>query len=215
MQCNEFLRQAESWMDGQQDPAAAAHLQACPACAALVADLDAIHQSASVLAEVEPPARVWVSLRNQLEVEGLIHEPAALPAVPARRRVFFGLRPALASAYLAAVLVFGGFLAYRGGNLPGLLPAESPANALGDDHGVMLELASLARQTAPEMHEHNPAVQAAYRQNLQIVDNAIAMCEKTIKEQPRNEMARDHLLSAYQQKAELLASMSERGARGD
>jgi hypothetical protein len=37
------------------------------------------------------------------------------------------------------------------------------------------------------------------------------MCEKSVREEPENELARDYLYGAYQQKADLLAEMSERG----
>ena len=51
--------------------------------------------------------------------------------------------------------------------------------------------------------------------NLAIVDNNIALCEKSVREEPENEIARDYLYEAYQQKADLLAQMTERGARAD
>ena len=41
-------------------------------------------------------------------------------------------------------------------------------------------------------------------QNLAIVDNYIALCEKSVSEEPENEVARDYLYEAYQQKADLL-----------
>ena len=56
---------------------------------------------------------------------------------------------------------------------------------------------------------------ATFRDSLEIVDKFIALCDKTVREEPRNQMAREYLYSAYQQKAELLASMTERGTRGD
>jgi len=54
-------------------------------------------------------------------------------------------------------------------------------------------------------------VNASFQKNLQIVDKYIAMCEKSVREEPGNELARDYLYGAYQQKADLLAEMSERG----
>ena len=57
----------------------------------------------------------------------------------------------------------------------------------------------------------NPAVTASLHQNLAIVDNYIALCEKSVNEEPQNEVARDYLYEAYQQKADLLAQMTERG----
>jgi hypothetical protein len=46
---------------------------------------------------------------------------------------------------------------------------------------------------------------------LAIVDNYIALCEKSVREDPENEIARDYLYEAYEQKADLLAQMTERG----
>jgi hypothetical protein len=37
------------------------------------------------------------------------------------------------------------------------------------------------------------------------------LCEKSVREDPQNEIARDYLYEAYRQKADLLAQMSERG----
>src|SRR5215472_8839611 len=57
-----------------------AHVAGCEHCQGYIGDLDAIISVAVELpAEVEPPARVWISLRNQLEQEGIIREtePAA------------------------------------------------------------------------------------------------------------------------------------------
>jgi hypothetical protein len=53
--------------------AARAHLAGCSSCQGLIADLTAIVATAHLLpAEVEPPLRVWTSLRAQLEDEGII-----------------------------------------------------------------------------------------------------------------------------------------------
>src|SRR5712671_8233108 len=57
--------------------AARAHLAGCNSCRNLVADLTAIIATAHLLpAEVEPPPRVWTSLRVQLEQEGIIRSTA-------------------------------------------------------------------------------------------------------------------------------------------
>jgi hypothetical protein len=61
------------------------------------------------------------------------------------------------------------------------------------------------------LHGPNQVVNASFQKNLQIVDKYIAMCEKSVREEPENELARDYLYGAYQQKADLLAEMSERG----
>ena len=55
---------------------------------------------------------------------------------------------------------------------------------------------------------------ASLQKNLAIVDNYIALCEKSVLDEPENEVARDYLYDAYQQKADLLAQISERGGDG-
>jgi hypothetical protein len=60
-------------------PAAAReHLVGCEGCRELVADLSAIAVAAKrIPAEENPPERIWVSLRAQLEGEGVIRRPRA------------------------------------------------------------------------------------------------------------------------------------------
>ena len=49
------------------------HLRKHSACQSIVADLTSIVSAAHKLpAEVDPPARVWASLRAQLEKEGIL-----------------------------------------------------------------------------------------------------------------------------------------------
>jgi len=49
------------------------------------------------------------------------------------------------------------------------------------------------------------------RDNLKKVNEFIAECERRLKEQPQDELTREYLSAAYQQKAELLSAMIERG----
>ncbi len=77
MQCDQFekiLEQQED--DGRLPKPALDHIDACEACRALSADLDAIHGMAVEMGseEIAPPERVWIALRNQLEAEGVIRD---------------------------------------------------------------------------------------------------------------------------------------------
>src|SRR5271168_1438097 len=64
---------------------ARAHLAECRDCRNYVADLTSLVDAANKLpAEITPPDRVWISLRAQLEAEGIIRTPAdVIPAEPA------------------------------------------------------------------------------------------------------------------------------------
>jgi hypothetical protein len=54
-------------------------------------------------------------------------------------------------------------------------------------------------------------VDASLRENLQKVDDFIADCERRVREEPQDDLAREYLSGAYQQKAELLSAMMDRG----
>ncbi len=74
MTCRHFHEELERYLDGDRSPAASAHLKSCAACSSIIADLKAIETEAHSWSAPlpEPPERVWVSLRNQLESEGII-----------------------------------------------------------------------------------------------------------------------------------------------
>jgi len=114
MQCQEFLEVAERWMEGECDTAASAHLDACPRCRALVADLGAVRDGARLLeAETEPPARLWTAIRSQLEAEGVIRPRRSWGE---RLADFFPTqpRPALAAAYVSVLVVAAILISFQG-----------------------------------------------------------------------------------------------------
>jgi hypothetical protein len=213
--CKAFLKHLPLRMEGSPQPDADAHLRNCPSCRNVADDLDAIHSVARSwnAEEAEPPARVWTSLRLQLEQEGLIRDDLRVEPELARPRGFSGWfaglpRPALAGAYLV-LLIAVAFGLSRPINkrvnearwLEGTQDSTLPLNAQ-----LTAEQVSFA-----SFNDSNPVVAASLNKNLAIVDNYIALCEKSVQEEPQNEVARDYLYEAYQQKADLLAQMTERG----
>ena len=190
--------------------AARAHLAGCCSCQNLVADLTAIVATAHLLpAELEPPARVWVSLRAQLEQEGIIKS-----AGHSWWRGFSELFRArvLATATVAAFIVAAVTLQLQ---RPGARPAE--ARNVYSDSALTNTASILSSDEA-----HLPAMQLAgsssvdvsLRQNLDILDKFIVDCEQRVKEEPQDDLAREYLTGAYQQKAELISVMMERGENG-
>jgi hypothetical protein len=212
--CKDFPDYLEPWMEGDRHPDALAHLRDCPRCRNLVEDLKMIQATAQEWGrtESEPPAHLWNSLRVQLVQEGLIHQQSKrrgwligwLPRLP---------RPALAGAYLAAVIAVAFGLSgpvnqriNRARWLEGTQNSTTPLRA---------QFASAEMNaTPPSVPDSNPTVTASLHNNLAIVDNYIVLCEKSVNEEPENELARDYLFEAYQQKADLLAQLSERGGSG-
>jgi len=198
-------------MEGERPADAQAHLRSCPRCRAMVEDMDAIHALALDWnsEEVEPPARVWSSLRAQLEQEGLIrdHRRGWLERLRSAFTPF--PRPALAGAYLAALIVAAfaasGPIHKQVNHYRWIQGTRDSSASLGT------HLNSVEKNTVSSIAERNPAVSDSLHENLAIVDNYISLCEKSVSEEPENEMARDYLYQAYQQKADLLAQMTERG----
>ena len=214
--CNEFVGHLEQWMEGERPTGLQAHLRDCANCRALAGDLEAIREAAlaSAVPEAEPPARIWVSLRAQLEQEGLIRDGRRagwLENLKAHLGGTFTIlpRPVLAGAYLSAVIAVAVALA-----APGVRQPDESRWIAGNESGTQplrAELASAEQDTISTWQDSNPAVTASLHQNLAIVDNYIVLCEKSVLEDPENEFARDYLYDAYEQKAELLAQMTERG----
>jgi hypothetical protein len=215
MTCKAFLNHLEPWMDGSHPPDAEAHLRNCPDCRNVIADLNAIRSEARSwnTEEVEPPARIWTSLRSQLEQEGLIRDHRSVEPQPSNSGWFSGWfaglpRPALAGAYLVLLIAVAFGLSR---------PIDKRVNEARWLEGTQVSTSPLSAQLAAEQvsfasfNDSNPVVTASLNKNLAIVDNYIALCEKSVQEEPQNEVARDYLYEAYQQKADLLAQMTERG----
>jgi hypothetical protein len=218
--CNGFLNRLESWIEGERPADAKVHLRDCTSCQAVIADLNAIQTEARSwnALETEAPERVWTALRTQLEQEGLIRTAetdrvVAAVAAPSHADWLRGLfsripRPALAGAYLSILVALG--FALSG-------PANRQSNGERWLHGTEVETSPLSaklnsfEQNPLASRDLNPAVTASLQQNLAIVDNYISLCEKSVQEEPENEVARDYLYEAYQQKADLLAQIGERG----
>ena len=216
MRCDEFRQISGEWVDGDRNPSAVSHMAECARCRALIADLDSIRSAAALWPEEEPPARVWIAIRSQLEKEGLIRTPSLRPSAGwwERLRAFGAFRPALAGAYLSLVIVGAGLL---GVQMKTVNSADQQAVWLQRAQSTMTpvaaELNTAETKAVPALQAQSNDLTATLNHNLAIVDNMISMCEKSVREDPQNEMTRDYLYTAYQQKADLLATMAESAER--
>ncbi len=203
--------------------AARAHVADCSYCQEFVADLATIVSAANELpTEVEPPARVWISLRAQLELEGII-KTSVVPAHSERPSWWHGIQDLFRSRALATATV--GLLIVAAGVLQLRQPLDSSSETAGSVAGPAWQIPFA--QTAKVLNEqeidlrnmqlagtspvdNSSPVDASFRQNLQQVDDFIADCERRVSVAPQDELAREYLSNAYQQKAELLSAMMDR-----
>jgi hypothetical protein len=218
MQCRDVEAAVEQEGLEPLPGAARAHVAGCRNCQGFVADLQAIVSAAERLpAEIEPPARVWLSLRNQLELEGIIKEPVTAPPAPATEEEqsswWQGWGNLVRTRAFAVVTV--GLLIAAAGALQLRQPQNPP---MGDSSSWRLPFEKTAKVLNEQevdlrnMHLSSTSpVDASLEQNLQQVDAFIADCERHLKEVPQDDLAREYLSDAYQQKAELLSAMMDRG----
>jgi hypothetical protein len=203
------------------------HLAGCPVCRDLIADLTAIVSTAEKFPkQIEPPARVWIALRAELIAEGLIKEPA-LPAVIPDEPWWQGFRNllrgrAFASAFVGLVIMAAAVFQLRKPQTP--LPsaagvaaqsvlAVSPSDPLYSSGQVIREqeTALSGMLQAGTLSADRSSVDTSLQSNLKQLDEFIAECERHLKDAPNDQLAREYLAAAYQQKAELLSAMIDRG----
>jgi hypothetical protein len=213
MRCEDFDVHAARWLEGERTAEAAGHLQTCTRCSTRMADLELIVSAAATLPELDPPERIWTSLRAQLEREDLLRERKSLAE---RLREFLPAAPRTALA-TAAISALAALL---------LVLPQSPVRQNSLDGGgggagawnlalVHDQLANAEAQASADVHLRDPQVVASYHQNLALVNDLIGECQRKVNEDPNDELARQYLVTAYQQKADLLNALSEREALGD
>ena len=216
MQCSELEIVFEQFdFDSLPEPARE-HVAQCSACQHYVADLKGIVAVAHELpAEVDPPARIWIALRAQLVSEGVLHEEAISRDQSAPWWQSFAdwfRNRAFAAAAVGILIVVAAVSQMQKTNAPVL---ETREDGFGPTISVLRQqendLANMQLAGTGSASNLSP-VDTSLRENLQQVDDFIADCERRLKEQPSDELAREYLTHAYQQKAQLLSAMIDRGS---
>jgi len=227
MQCKDVAEIIEQQGFSPLPESARGHVTGCASCSSLVADFELIAATASQLSsEVEPPTRVWVALRAQLEAENIIREPQV--TVRADKSPWwqgFGVLirgRGLAAAAIAFAMIFaaGYFqVTHRPTAVPLAdgTPIVTSAPVVAEPFAVAAssldqeEQSLVPMQTASAGVSPVSPVDDSLRENLATLNAFIKECRKRLQEDPNDQVARDYLASAYQQKAEILAAMMERG----
>lgn len=263
MRCKELQAVLEGKGLGPLPLDAQEHLAECSECQDFVGDLSAIVAAARQFpAEVNPPDRVWISLRAQLAAEGIIRAESPVE-LSTHLRWWQGvaqfLQPRLLASVGAGLLVVltGAYLAKRPGSVPRdgahlpaqtsettqsvapppeqsateppvktvvarkargmasarpheapkLMPSPSENAFLGDPAGVLDQAESDLRGRVTS----NAMADVSLRANLITLDEFIAECRGRLAQNPQDQLTREYLNVAYQQKAELLSAMMDSG----
>jgi hypothetical protein len=205
MNCAQFQEILPDVIDGGRNAEQEAHLQSCPVCSTLVAELDLIAGEARQLQEVADPApRVWNSIEIALRQEGLIREPQLRPTLlpPVKHRWSLAW---LAPVAVVALLAFGVFVYERGVREPQPMaqtPTPAPATVTNIQTAKNLKIVNNEDQQLLEaVGSRAPAMQAAYASNLQNVNAYIRDAEESAQADPNDEEAQQVVMDAYEQRA--------------
>ncbi len=205
MNCTQFQEILAEVIDGGRSTEQEAHLQSCPVCSGLVADLNLIAGEARQLQEfAEPAPRVWNSIEVALRREGLIREPQLGPALlpPVKRRWNVAW---LAPVAAVALLTFGVFVYERGAREPqpvAQAPTAAPAGVNNLQTGKNQKSVNNEDQQLLEaVASRAPTMQAAYASNLQNVNAYIRDAEESAQADPNDEEAQQVVMDAYEQRA--------------
>jgi predicted anti-sigma-YlaC factor YlaD len=211
MQCRELEVFFEREGLAPLSAAARQHLSECHACKHFFDDVSSIVALAHQLpAELEPPEHIWISIRNELVREGTIRGFSSNRAAAPWWQSFAELfrTRSLATAAVAMVMIVVAFLL-------GSKPREQVLQVQEDPYASTVTALSQQEHDLANMQlastGETSAVDASLRQNLEQVNEFIADCERRVREVPSDELAREYLTNAYQQKAQLLSAMMDRG----
>jgi predicted anti-sigma-YlaC factor YlaD len=221
MSCEAYEAAIQALVDGALDESGKAQLEAhvrtCASCRALLDDLRQIRRTARSLEPLAPPAGAWPRLAARLREQAEGRRAAARP--------WGGIRGLAAAAALVVAVGASAYFLLRGGAPPAppglqvpsqpVAPTEGNANATDLVESVEAEL-KLAQQhyeaalsTLDRMAQAgNPGVDTqlaqTLRQNVAVVDRAIADSRAALTTDPQSEPARESLFEALRRKVGLL-----------
>jgi hypothetical protein len=203
--------QLDDFVDGRVSPAHAAqietHLEACLQCRGAAQQLRALLAAARALpASIAPPPEVWAGVRQR-----------TIDLHRQRRHVLWSIRYALAAAALVLMLLSSALTAL-------VLRSTAPAQVAvtRDDTQIALTAAQreyerIARDLERTLARQSPALDTAtariVRENLRIIDDAIADAHAALERNPNNPGLSRLISTSYQRKIQILERTLRLSAR--
>lgn len=202
---NRLSEYIDGELDSTERAALEAHLRACGHCYATLAELRDVVARAKTLADREPAKDLWAGIRA-----GIIPE-----RVTVRRRFSFSVPQLLAASIALVLMSLGGmWLALRHEAVTPRPVADREAVGSGvrlvdqraERWKVQSDMAIAELQDALELNESklDTATVRIVRENLAVIDRAIAQAQHALRRDPGNTYLNLHLAKAMRQKIELL-----------
>jgi len=214
--CRMFEAGVSAYLDGETKPELVAHASECRFCRVVLSDLKQLVTTSATLADEDPPARLWANVRSVLASEGLIKKPAGFWKSWLPNLEFLPQPAPIAAvgalALLSMALVMPPSVSTSAANA--LTRASSrvqmaSSTALDVDSNLQHTVQELQAIYQARALSFEPSASATYQQGLRSLDVSIKECQDSVQREPANTLAREYLLTAYQQKAEVLESALE------
>jgi len=215
--CEHLRRILGRVLEGEYEPEALTHLEACQPCRLLVEELNVISRSAARLPAHEPTPALWLRIRRAAEREGLFAPSFTGRLVSALRLSQpMPVSPLFATALVVVLLVAVWLVGYP--PLEVSLPPAPPPSPVQVAHTELVVTPSyaeryaihLARIEKTMLEEIAPAdaeLGSVAQENLQTLDRFIDQCQARLVSYPEDKFTRDELNRLYQQKTTLLQTM--------
>jgi anti-sigma factor RsiW len=216
---DKWTNRLSEYIDGELDSAEIAsleaHLETCGRCYATLGELRLVVARAKSLADTAPAKDLWAGIRAGLTPAVTAHRPIR----PSARRFSFSM-PQLLAASIALMLVSGGgaWLALRSNGsitpMPSVASTARPritevATWSGRTDAAIADLQAALSQNESRL---DTATVRIVRQNLALIDRAIAEARIALQKDPGNAYLNLHLADTMRRKVELLRRVNDMAA---
>ena len=222
MSCKDYSEAIAEFVDGGLDPARQRelerHVEGCPACRALVADLKSIQAAAFTLDRRELPPHILPALQLRLAQEPRPAAGGRLLAFPASRAAMVAwIAAAAALVIITTAGVWSVMQPAARHTAQGDIASPDPSDAVASVQAE-LQAATKHYENAIQQLEQiakndkdalDPQVAAVFQKGMQEIDQAIDEKRAALLEQPTNADVQEGLFDAMRSKVALLQQTVE------
>ncbi len=203
-----WTNRLSEYLDGElgndERVALEAHLATCGQCYAILGELRQVVTHAKSLEDREPPNDLWAGIRAGITADAARLTPGRRPGVSGSRRFSLTV-PQLLAASIALVLVSGGgvWMALRPTSVADKRE-RATITSVAWTSPTDVAVAELQDALARNESKLDTATVRVVRQNLAVIDRAIAEARVALERDPGNTYLNLHLANTMRRKVELL-----------
>lgn len=202
---DQWTNRLSEYLDGELDSvergALEAHLATCGDCYATLGELRQVVARAKALSDTPPTTDLWTGIAREIRRE---HAPARRDRL-VRRRFSLTVGQLLAASVALMLLSGGGaWVALRPGDTRVTPRPGTPITPVNWTSQADLAVAELQEALTRNESRLDTATVRVVRQNLAVIDRAIAEARAALQSDPGNTYLNLHLANTMRRKVELL-----------